>query len=572
MAAALAIAGLCAPAIALADQANPNCTNETAHYDPGNGEDIVVPRGFKVEVFAKGLNFPTDIAFVGDKDHFKAYVLESGTGLPSRCNNNSTIPGVGVFDKNNPFTPDILVFDQDGNNVAGPIGKPTASGGGFQADGPAVGLSFEHNFQGGRLFATDSNQGARGAPGKGNNTSRIVRVDLASGSVTPLVVGLPTGDHPTEQLLVKDGWFYWSQGSATNSGVTGHDNGAGGNQHDIACEKVTLSDHVWDSGDGHLTSGYSNHGTHRPGATVPAFEDATSKGMCTGAILRAKISNPQNTIEPVAWGFRNPYGLRFSPADHPLKGEIMVSENGEDERGARPTHNAPDRLAVARQNADGSPEYHGWPDRFGFLDSTQSVFNPIGSGADDNPASTTGKPVAHVFAFPPRPPVAPLALEPSDVAAVGLDFVPNSFVGGVVRRNAVLVSREGDFGFSPENGTPSAGHDVELVNFLSDNPSELQLSRFAFNCKQGFQRHDPDGTPQCDGESDQAFTMQVRGINRPTTIRFGPDGAAYLVDYGAVRDPGGADPLSMFTSPADAPLVQIPHTGTIWRISRVRDR
>jgi hypothetical protein len=66
--------------------------------------------------------------------------------------------------------------------------------------------------------------------------------------------------------------------------------------------------------------------------------------------------------------------------------------------------------------------------------------------------------------------------------------------------------------------------------------------------------------------------MQIRGINRPTTIRFGPDGAAYLVDYGAVRDPGGADPLSMFTSPADAPLVQIPHTGTIWRISRVRDR
>jgi hypothetical protein len=496
-------------------------------------------------------------------------VLESGTGLPSPCNDNTLVPGTGKYDANNPFTPDILVFDQDGNKIGGPIGKPTASGGGFQPDGPAIGLSFEHDTQGGTLFATDSNQGARGAPGKGNNTSRIVTVDLRRGTVTPQITGLPTGDHPTEQILVKDGWLYWSQGSATNSGVTGHDNGAGGNQHDIACEAVKLGPTVWDSGDGHMTSGYSNHGTARPGATVPAFENATSRGMCTGAILRAKIKNPQNTIEPVAWGFRNPYGLRFSPNDHPLKGEIMISENGEDERGARPTHNAPDRLAIARQNADGSPEYHGWPDRFGFLDSTQSVFNPIGSPADDNAAKYTGQPVEHVFAYPPRPPVAPIALEPSDVAAVGLDFVPDSFVGGVVRKNGVLVSREGDFGFSPENGDPSAGHDVELVNFLSDNPSELQLSRFAFNCPQGFQAHDPDGTPQCSGESDQAFTTRTRGINRPTTIRFGPDGAAYLVDYGAVRDPGGADRRSQFTNPADAPLVQIPGTGTIWKITRV---
>jgi hypothetical protein len=63
----------------------------------------------------------------------------------------------------------------------------------------------------------------------------------------------------------------------------------------------------------------------------------------------------------------------------------------------------------------------------------------------------------------------------------------------------------------------------------------------------------------------------VRGINRPTTIRFGPDGAAYLVDYGAVRDPGNSDEGSRFADGADAPLVQIPGTGTIWKISRIDD-
>jgi hypothetical protein len=179
----------------------------------------------------------------------------------------------------------------------------------------------------------------------------------------------------------------------------------------------------------------------------------------------------------------------------------------------------------------------------------------------------------------PQQPVMPLALEPEDVAAVGLDFVPDSFTGGIVKRHAVLVSREGDFGFTGRNGTPKVGNDVELINFTrADNPHELTLTRFAFNCKAANQRHDPDGTPRClpDGPDDDiitpmAFAGQLRGINRPTTIRFGPDGAAYLVDYGAVRDPGGSDPRSAFQDPANAPLVQIPGTGTIWKITRVED-
>ena len=560
---------------ASADLSNPVCPAETVHFNPGNGEDIVVPNGYRVEVFAKGLNFPTDVAFLGSKGNFQVLVLESGTGLPSRCNDNSKVPGIDKFAANNPFTPGLLIFDRHGNKIAGPIGKPTPSGGGFQPDGPAIGLAFEHDTAGGTLFATDSNQGVRGAPGTANNTSRIVKLNLFSGLVTPLITGLPTGDHPTEQILVKDGWLYWSQGSATNAGVTGHDNGGGGNQHDIACEQVTLSDALFDSGDGHMTSGYSNHGVQRPGAVLPAFEGATKRGMCTGAVLRARISNPMNSIEPVAWGFRNPYGIRFSPDDHPLRGQLLISENGEDERGARPVHNAPDRIAVARQNPDGTPEFHGWPDRFGFLDSTQSVFNPIGGGGDDlfpDIARILAEniPVRHVFAFPPRPPIAPLAIEPSDVAAVGLDFAPKSFLGGVVKPNAVLLAREGDFGFSPENGQPGAGHDIELINFTNaGHPHELQLSRFAFNCPQGAQAHNPDGSPICRADADQAFPDGLRGINRPTTLRFGPDGALYLVDYGAVRDPGGADPGSQFADPADAPLVQIPGTGVIWKITRV---
>src|SRR5437762_8641471 len=535
------------------------CEGNVVNYNPANGEDIVVPKGFKVERFSKqDLNFPTGIAFLGSKSDFKVLVLESGHGLPSRCNDREDPAYGGGFSPTNPFTPDILVLDKSGNKIAGPFAKPTGPGNGLQADGPAIDIGFENRAQGGRLFATDSNQSIRTSGN--NNSSRIVIVDLKANTVTPWIINLPTGDHPAEQLEFKDGWIYWSQGSTTNSGVVGLDNGGGANQQDIPCQDIVLSEHTFPSSDGHRTSGFSPHGIQRPGATVKAFDSATSPGMCDGSILRAKLNsrNPQTTIEPFSWGYRNPYGIRFAPNDHALKGGLFVSENGEDERGARPTNNSPDRPQLAQQNADGSPDYHGWPDRFGFLDSTQAVFNPVGGPGDDNPAAVVGKPVQPVLAFSPQPITAPLALEPADVAIVGLDFVPDSFVGGPVKRGAALAGREGDFGFSGANGTPEEGHDIQLINFSRpDEPLRVNLQRFAHNTT-----------------FEQAFVDSLRGINRPVDLKFGPDDCAYLVDYGAVRDFGQSDPASRFRGPTNGPLVQIPGTGVIWKICRTgaRDR
>jgi len=412
-------------------------------FNPGNGEDIIVPDGYKVSVFVQGLNFPTALAFRGNQTRFEVYVLESGHGLPSRCNNEELPIFGGLVSTLNPMTPDIKVFDQNGALIRGPLAKPTASGEGLLPHGPSIDIAFEHGFQGGRLFVTDSNQAIR-SPGAQNNSSRIAIVNPESGHVTPFIARLPTGDHPAEQVTFTSEWIYWSQGSTTNSGVVGRDNGGGQNQHDIPCQDIKLSDNVFDSGGGVKTSGYSDFGQQRPGAVVPAFEGATRPGICDGAILRARldVGNPQDTIEPVSWGYRNPFGIRFAPKDHPLKGRLLVTENGEDERGARPVNNSPDRLHVAQQNSDGSPDYHGWPDRFGFLDSTQAVFNPIGGPGDDlcvpdpsnqpslcTPASLAlilaeDRPVKPVLAFPPQQITAPVALEPADVAAVGLDFVP----------------------------------------------------------------------------------------------------------------------------------------------------
>src|SRR5438034_5480415 len=315
----LALPGL----VTAATVANPLCLNNTALFNPDSGQDIVVPPGFKVSVFKSGLNFPTGIAFRGNKQHFEVYVLESGHGLPSQCNDQDSPIVGGTFSPSNPFTPDILVFDESGTLLR-TLAKPTADGGGLQPAGPAVDIGFERGLQGGRLFATDSNQ-ATHDQGQ-NNSSRIVTVDPQTGVVTPFITKLPTGDHPTEQLAFDANWIYWSQGSTTNSGVVGRDNGGGQDQQDIPCQDIVLSQNVFDSGGGVKTSEYSPVGTQRPGATVHAFDSAKHHGVCDGAILRAPLNSahPENAIEPFSWAYRNGYAIRFPPNEHPLAGGLLV--------------------------------------------------------------------------------------------------------------------------------------------------------------------------------------------------------------------------------------------------------
>jgi hypothetical protein len=614
--------------------ANPICPNNTALFNPDSGQDIVVPPGFKVSVFASGLNFPTGLAFRGNAQHFEVYVLESGHGLPSRCNEQDAF-GTGQFDPNNPFTPDILVFDETGAKIRGPLAKPTAPGVGLQPAGPSVDIGFSNGFQGGTLFATDSNQATHG--GGQNSSSRIVTVDPTLGTVTPFITGLPTGDHPTEQLAFKSGWIYWSQGSTTNSGVVGRDNNGGLNQPDIPCQDIVLSNNVFDSGGGVHTSGYMPFGVPNPGGTVKAFTNTQTgtvrQGVCDGAILRAQLNNPSN-IQAFSWGYRNGYAIRFAPESHPLKGAMLVGEDGPDERGARPSNNAPDNLHIARQNPDGTPDYHGWPDRFGFLPSSQAVFNPIGGPSDDlcvfdaaNPPSkctpaslalilSEDVPIRDVLAFPPQPITSPLAIEAADSSFTGLDFAPNTFVGGPVQPGAVLYSLEGDFGFSPPNASdtcdshspplpgcaaPEVGHEIRLINFVGNSSSgqnnqgqnnqgqngQGQNGQGQNGQGQNGQGQNGQGSNQGNGGSpsgalslqiqnfarntsgDQAFLTGSAGFNRPTNIRFGPDGCAYVADYGAVRD-NGADTHFVDTAgaPTNGPLLQIPGTGVIWKICK----
>src|SRR6516225_7480276 len=329
------------PAVATAQTVSnpstaPDCMNNTAFFNTNLPPSINLPPGYTASVFATNLNMPTGIAFLGNASSFQVFVLESGHGLPSVCNDEMAWPG-GPFDIKNPFTPDILVFNQNGKLIRGPLGKPTSSGGGFQPSGPAIDIAFVNGLSGGPLFASDSNQSTHTHNGQ-NNSSRISTVNPMTGQVTPFITNLPTGDHPTEQLAFKGGWIYWSQGSTTNSGVVGLDNGGGTNQSDIPCQDITLSDNVFISSLSPFvaTSGYSPFGKQQPGAKIPAFLNSFTgqvrQGVCDGAILRAKLADP-STVQAFSWGYRNPYAIRFPPSDHPLAGGILAGEDGADERG-----------------------------------------------------------------------------------------------------------------------------------------------------------------------------------------------------------------------------------------------
>jgi hypothetical protein len=160
-----------------------------------------------------------------------------------------------------------------------------------------------------------------------------------------------------------------------------------------------------------------------------------------------------------------------------------------------------------------------------------------------------------VLAFPPQQITGPLANEGADSSFTGIDFVPDAFVLDPVRPGAVLYTLEGDFGFSPPNATapaptPEIGHEVKLINFnqVPGSPLALRIQNFARN-----------------STGDQAFIVdKVNAFNRPLNVRFGPDGCAYVVDYGAVRDLG--TDTHFVGPPANGPLLQIPGTGMIWKI------
>ncbi len=288
-----------------------------------NPADVAVPAGYRIEVVATGLNFPTAVAFDGQN---RPHVTEAG------------------YSYGEVFATPRLVRIEPGGEIT-----PVAQG----TNGPWTGVSFHQN----HFFVAEGGVREGGA---------IVRI-APDGKLTPLIRGLPTkGDHHTNGPAVgPDGALYFGVGTATNSGVVGLDNYEYGwlerepKFHDLPAKDVKLAGQNFATRNP-LSPGGGDDAT--TGAFVP-FGTATQVGQvvkgampCNGAILRIPLAGGEPQL--VAWGLRNPYGLAFAP-----DGRLFCTEHSYDVRGSRPVYGTGDLLW--RIATDAPPLWHGWPDFHG---------------------------------------------------------------------------------------------------------------------------------------------------------------------------------------------------------------
>ena len=342
----------------------------------------------------------------------------------------------------------------------------------------------------------------------------------------PIITGLPGhGDHQANQLVFKDGFLYLAIGTVTNSAVVGPDNAVFGwlkkpdlrELHDVPCEDVTIAGEPFTSpnplidetdvadplgGEPEVrTSPYAAFGT-----THPAGHVVPGNPKCNGAILRAR---PDGTdLEVFAWGLRNPYGLEIGP-----DGEVYATMHGFDARGSRQVENAWDCFYRIQEGA-----WYGWPDYACDVPVTDPRFQPA-----DQP-----QPGFVLADHPTTSPPEPIAKFGPHEATNGFAFSPSSEWGPPTTAYIALF---GDF--TPATGTVDRPVGTEIVRV---DTTSGQISDFIHNRVPG-----------------RASQQNAGGLEHPSDVTFGPDGAMYIADWGVAH-------VSV-----DG-LVLEPNSGVVWRV------
>lgn len=441
--------------------------------------DVALPAGYRIEAVAQGLTFPTGVTF---DEKGVPYVVESGYSYGEVWT-----------------TPRLLRIENDGKATV------VAEGGN---NGPWTGVSFHD----GNFFVAEGGELEGG---------RILKI-TPDGKITALVDKLPSmGDHHTNGPAVgPDGKIYFTQGVVTNSAVVGEDNLKFGwlNRHpvfhDIPCQDITLT------GKNFETENVLKPGSKEKvwtGAFSP-YATATKPGQvikgsvpCSGAVMR--IDADGGKPELVAWGFRNPFGIAFSPDNR-----LFVTDNMYDVRGSRPVFGAGDLMWEVKEGA-----WYGWPDFHGT--------NSLNEGDLYKPARDP-KPEPLVSNYPGTPP-KPTAIFPVHSSSNGFDF-----------------SRSDEFGFKGQAFVAQLGDEAPVTakvlgpigfKVVRVDPGSGFVEEFAIN----------------KGKSNgPASYLKTGGLERPVAARFTPDGKTlYVVDFGVMlHDKKGAKPLT--------------ETGVLWKITK----
>ncbi len=443
---------------------------------PVQPTDVALPKGYKMEAVATGLTYPTGVTF---DDAGNVYVVEAGYSYGEIWT-----------------TPRLLKIEPNGQTTQVAAGEK---------NGPWLGVAYHD----GAFFV------AEGGTIEGG---RILRI-TPDGEMTRLVENLPSfGDHHTNGPAVgNDGYIYFGQGTATNSGVVGPDNYDYGwlsrkpEFHDIPCEDIVLAGQNFES-DNPLTPDSKDKAT--TGAFLP-FGQASQAGQiikgripCSGAVFRIPATGGE--MELVAWGFRNPFGLAFSP-----EGRLFVTDNAYDTRGSRPGYGNGDWLWAVN-----SGTWYGWPDYSG------------GDALNTDDYQTNKEDPKFILAKHPAKPPRPVATLGVHSSSNGFSFSSSPAFG---YEGQAFIAQFGDM--APEVGRiyGPVGYKVVRVDVKTGVITDFAVNKGKTN-----------------GPASQ---IGGGGIERPIDTEFDPSGQAlYVVDFG----------IMPMTEKGPAPRQA---TGVLWKIT-----
>ncbi len=513
--------------------------------NPPSISNFNLTNGYKIEPVLWNLTFPSAVAF---DDKGNMYVAEAGAGFGGVL----SIPRILKIDQSGTIS---LVTDRF---LAGPI--------------------TDMLYHAGKLYVS--------------NRAKISTVDLTNGIVTDIITGLPSGDHPPDQIAFgPDGRIYVAVGSATNSGVVGVDNyspdlgwlASYPMTHDVPAKNITLAGQNFETpnvlADGpkminstiymntikvknlvnpsaHYSSGKGTAdvagnvtGNVTTGAFVP-FGNTTSPGekipgqpTCNACIISAKPDG--SDIKLVSWGMRLDIfsGLAFDK-DH----RLIVADTGAEERGGRPVRNDHDkiwRLDVSSNSTLG--QWYGWPDYFfSGMNGTKNL-SPATDPIFKSPRSS--KPLQFLIKDHPSTQLPKVFADPGYAAKLTKATLINStnfgFAGNVlIGEFGTHAPTTHDFNgtgikeYIPgDNGTKIIGQKIVMLNTTTANLTDfLSLKK-----------------------PDPSF--------RPVSFNFSPDGnALYVVSFGKSEHR-----TTLPTNDAKLPVPQIwsyKNTGVIWRITK----
>jgi hypothetical protein len=499
---------------------------------------VVVAPGYKISIFAQGLDTPSSGAV--DKDG-NLWVAISG----------KLLGGPDPIDESH-----VKVFDKTGK-VIKEIGKGT-----FKTVMNEIGYCPDND----TMYIPEYGEKIWEVKGGAN------------GELKQIIGDLFIGDHRNGGITCKDGYLYFALGLPSNTGFADPDNhgwpdipndpfwvkhkdGLGTTPHDPVCRDIVHTGLNVVSSDGRTTGALMPVGVAaKPGQVVKA------QVPCGGSVMRVKLDNKgpdgmyaHESMEVYAFGFRNQAGVAFGPKGTKWENALAVSDNGANDLGGRRVANGAEKLYIVTEKGQDA----GFPDKegFGFVSNKRfgwKAYNnaPIerpypGLYIGDKPFVPKTLPYRFQWHIQGERGVPLIAANPNPNGYINpvLEWDTNNPIDGIAwgakafgAENVLFGAVYGILDTGPESLIPTWPQ-VLKIEFLE--PTGVKWSSLAHNIDPGpnaYQKKENQG-----------------GLERPNDVVFSNDGATmYVIDYGEV--------YTDFAMPT--PFYTVPKSGVIWAITK----